>query len=274
MTSYARQTRYQVRLDWGLSGLAAITQDDPTVIVVDVLSFSTAVSVALSKGAAVLPYPWTDDRAPEYARRHGAMLAAPRGTSAYSLSPASLRGLPLGSRIVLPSLNGATICFGSSGSRVLAGCLRNRTSVIELAQSCPRPIAVIAAGERWPDGSLRPSLEDLLGAGAIISALSVSGHPDLRPDGEERRAARLALHRSPVKRSSLPARSLVKSAASIPLSPSAPSGSCQLRLRAAVTGSSYAPVAIAAANSPSADVAMEGVDTAVPSARELHADSA
>jgi 2-phosphosulfolactate phosphatase len=178
MTSYARQTRYQVRLEWGLSGLAAITQDDPTVIVVDVLSFSTAVSVALSKGAAVLPYPWTDDRAPEYARRHGAMLAAPRGTSAYSLSPASLRGLPLGSRIVLPSLNGATICFGASGSRVLAGCLRNRTSVVELAQSCPRPIAVIAAGERWPDGLLRPSLEDLLGAGAIIAALSGERSPE------------------------------------------------------------------------------------------------
>jgi 2-phosphosulfolactate phosphatase len=178
MTSYARQTQYQVRLEWGLSGLAAITQDDPTVIVVDVLSFSTAVSVALSKGAAVLPYPWTDERAPEYARRHGAMLAGPRGTSAYSLSPASLRGLPLGSRIVLPSLNGATICFGSSGSRVLAGCLRNRTPVVKLAQSCSRPIAVIAAGERWPDGSLRPSLEDLLGAGAIIAALSGERSPE------------------------------------------------------------------------------------------------
>lgn len=178
MASYAQQSLYRVRLEWGLSGLAAITQDDPTVIVVDVLSFSTAASVALSRGASVLPYPWSDERAPEYARRQGALLAGPRGTSEYSLSPASLGRLPLGSRIVLPSPNGSAICFGSSASRVLTGCLRNRASVVQLARSLERPIAVIAAGERWTDGSLRPSLEDLLGAGAIISALSGERSPE------------------------------------------------------------------------------------------------
>ena len=178
MTSYARQALYDVRLEWGLQGLAAITQDDPTVVVVDVLSFSTAVSVALSRGASVLPYPWSDQRAPVYARRQGALLAGPRGTSEYSLSPASLRRVPSGSRIVLPSPNGSAICFGSSASRILTGCLRNRAAVVELAQSFKRPIAIIAAGERWPDESLRPSLEDLLGAGAIISALSGERSPE------------------------------------------------------------------------------------------------
>ncbi|WP_282695881.1 2-phosphosulfolactate phosphatase [Streptomyces sp. CC208A] len=34
-----------------------------------------------------------------------------------------------------------------------------------------RPLAVIASGERWPDGSLRPVLEDHLGAGAVLDAL-------------------------------------------------------------------------------------------------------
>jgi 2-phosphosulfolactate phosphatase len=172
MTSFAGQSAYQVRFDWGVAGLQAISADDPVVIVVDVLSFSTAVSVALSRGATVLPFPWQDGRAVAYAHAKGALLAGQRGTGAYSLSPRSLNGLPAHARIVLPSLNGSTICFGTTGSTVIAGCFRNRRAVVELAQSFGRPIAVIAAGERWPDGSLRPALEDLLGAGAIISGLS------------------------------------------------------------------------------------------------------
>jgi 2-phosphosulfolactate phosphatase len=32
-------------------------------------------------------------------------------------------------------------------------------------------VAVIACGERWADGSLRPAWEDLVGAGAVIAEL-------------------------------------------------------------------------------------------------------
>jgi 2-phosphosulfolactate phosphatase len=171
LRNLAGQLAYHVRFEWGWTGLQAIAADDPVVIVVDVLSFSTAVSIALSRGAAVLPFPWRDERGAEYARHHGALLAGDRGTGAYSLSPTSLGGLPARARIVLPSPNGSTLCFGASSSTVTTGCLRNRRAVVELAQSFQRPIAVVAAGERWPDGSLRPALEDLLGAGAIISRL-------------------------------------------------------------------------------------------------------
>jgi 2-phosphosulfolactate phosphatase len=178
MTGYAQQAPYQVRFEWGLAGLASVAQADTVVVVVDVLSFSTAVSVALARGASVLPFPWKDERATVYAHRHAALLAGPRGANEYSLSPASLARLPSGVRIVLPSPNGSTICFGASSTTVLTGCLRNRAAVVALAQSFERPIAVIAAGERWPDGSLRPALEDLLGAGAIISALSGERSPE------------------------------------------------------------------------------------------------
>src|SRR5262249_18559315 len=38
-------------------------------------------------------------------------------------------------------------------------------------------VNVIPAGERWADGSLRPSLEDWLGAGAVLSRLPGSRSP-------------------------------------------------------------------------------------------------
>lgn len=80
-----------------------------------------------------------------------------------------------------PSPNGAAIAAAvPPGVRLAAARLRNITAVrgrlTAQGYGTPdRPAAVIAADERRPDGSLRPALEDLPGAGALVCDLSSRG---------------------------------------------------------------------------------------------------
>ncbi len=174
---FADQRTFDVRCEWGLEGVAALA-DCRTFIVVDVLSFSTCVSVAAGRQVGVYPYPSRDHGAVEFAERHQAALAGARGAG-YSLSPASVIDAPAGLRLVLPSPNGATICLqAEKGGRVLAGCLRNVSAVCRRARALGGPIAIIPAGERWKDGTLRPAFEDLVGAGAIAAALQGKPSPE------------------------------------------------------------------------------------------------
>lgn len=171
-----------VRFEWGLAGAAELSRVCAALVVVDVLSFTTSVNVAVERGFRVHPFPW-NDQAEEYAQRIGAAVAVGRSATTpkrpWSLSPSALRSAPVVPDLVLPSPNGATICAAaqSSGIPVLAGCLRNAGAVADLLRSdgygTPEaPIGVIAAGERWPDGTLRPSVEDLLGAAAVLDGLT------------------------------------------------------------------------------------------------------
>jgi 2-phosphosulfolactate phosphatase len=148
------------------------------MVIVDVLSFSTCVDVAVARGAMVYPFPYGDFSAAEVAARTiGAEIAGPRESTKYrySLSPSSLCAIEAGTKLVLPSPNGAAISAAVRSVPVLAGCLRNAKSVAARAAALAQgaAIAVIPAGERWPDGSLRPSIEDLIGAGAVIEALGL-----------------------------------------------------------------------------------------------------
>src|SRR5689334_3478862 len=161
------QSTFRVRFGWGERDVALLAPLAARVVIVDVLRFTTAVSVAIEHGAIVYPYRWRDDAAAAFAEQHAAQLAGGWGKDGPSLSPLSLRGLSAGDRIVLPSPNGATLTLlaAEHGAEVLAGSLRNASAV---AAHCRQPgiVAVIAAGEHWPDGTLRPCLEDLVGAGA------------------------------------------------------------------------------------------------------------
>jgi 2-phosphosulfolactate phosphatase len=149
-------------------------------VIVDVLSFCTCVDVATARGAEVLPYRWRDDTVASYAEEQRAILAdGHRRTDRYSLSPTSLAGIPSGTRLVLPSPNGAALSLRAGGmGTAVAACLRNAAAVARFARAQGGRVAVIACGERWADGSLRPSWEDLVGAGAVIAELPGPRSPE------------------------------------------------------------------------------------------------
>ncbi|WP_285480926.1 2-phosphosulfolactate phosphatase [Amycolatopsis sp. NBRC 101858] len=177
------QTGYDVRLDWGAEGVAALGRECAVLVVVDVLSFSTTTDLVVGRGGRVLPVRRRDERGVAQARAAGAVIA---GEGAFSLRPSSVMEIPPGTLLALPSPNGATLCdaAAATGARVLAGCLRNASAVAAKAHALGGPIGLIAAGERWgvnifgqgeTFGPLRPCAEDQMGAGAIAAALAEHG---------------------------------------------------------------------------------------------------
>ncbi|WP_405493108.1 2-phosphosulfolactate phosphatase [Nocardia sp. NBC_00511] len=196
---WSKQRSWGVRLDWGLAGARALGPGSAAVIVVDVLSFTTSVSVAVDAGTRVLPYPWRDDTAAEFAAAQRAELAVGRSAVSarqpWSLSPAALRSAPAPQRLVLPSPNGSAISAAVEGVPVLAACLRNARAVAGwIAEqgwgTAQYPIAIIAAGEHWPGQDLmRPAVEDWLGAAAVVSALAALGVGPLSPEASAAKAS-------------------------------------------------------------------------------------
>ena len=188
---FYEQAQHNIRLEWGRQGLHALGPTSEVVVIVDVLSFSTCVEVSLSRGATIFPFHWKDKgqgegkgEAADFAQARNAILASKRTKfkkDVYSLAPSSLINIPPETRLVLPSPNGSTLSVQASKyCPTLTGCLRNCSAVANYVQSNFKQITLIPCGERWPDGSLRPALEDLIGAGAIISHLTGNKSPEAR----------------------------------------------------------------------------------------------
>lgn len=182
-----------VALEWGPVGAKVLSESCDVLVVVDVLSFSTSVTVAVERGARVWPHTGGEN-AGALARDIGAVLAGNRGShDGPTLSPASLLDIEPDTRLVLPSPNGSAIAYAAvnggvtaidGGVIVVAGCLRNATAVGRYLRDFDR-VGVVPAGERWGDGSLRPAYEDLVGAGAVIERI-VAHDPGARltPEAE------------------------------------------------------------------------------------------
>jgi hypothetical protein len=52
----------QADCEWGAIGIEVLGQHAAALVIVDVLSLSTAVDVAVSRGATVYPFPFDDHR--------------------------------------------------------------------------------------------------------------------------------------------------------------------------------------------------------------------
>lgn len=143
------QSTYQVRLDWGVEGLGRLAAAD-VVVVVDVLRFSSTVADAVASGATV-----SLAEAGEWSRNGAAVAAA---------------------------------AVATEGASVLLGCVRNagavaRAIAVEQERRQARTsVAVIAAGELDRTGGVRFAVEDHLGAGAVIAALTDLGIDHTAPD--------------------------------------------------------------------------------------------
>jgi len=126
-----------IRFEWGPSGAAGLAAEAACLVVVDVLSFTTTVSIAVQKGIRVLPFRLPDgpdttaERAAAqkaaaiHAQRSGARPAAVRSAVtadiAWSLSPAHLRRAPHVPRLAVC----ATLPRSAAGSRSAATALRS-----------------------------------------------------------------------------------------------------------------------------------------------------
>ncbi len=187
------QHEFDIRCEWGLKGVEVLSPISDVVIIIDILSFSTSVEIATSRGAHIYPFEAWNETAKKFARDHNARLANQdrMDRTGFSLSPQSLTTISYGDRLVLPSPNGSTLSRATGNTPTIAACLRNCSAVAQHALQYGEKISVIPSGEQWADGSLRPSWEDWIGAGAVIFHLM--GKLVLSPESESAVAAFLAV---------------------------------------------------------------------------------
>jgi 2-phosphosulfolactate phosphatase len=185
------QAPYDCRLEWGRRGAREAAERGDILIIVDVLSFSSTVVSALNHGALIYPYP-PNLNGKEYARMIEAEYILGRAEAGRegkpTLSPVSFNEVHGEKKFVLSSVNGAYCTWIASGvPALLAGSLLNASSAASAANKLSKElnasITVIPCGEQWHDvtdydDTLRPSVEDYLGAGAILSYLNGNKSPE------------------------------------------------------------------------------------------------
>jgi 2-phosphosulfolactate phosphatase len=170
-----------VHVGFDLPDLRAGRERGDVLVLVDVLSFSTAVAAGASRGVIFHPA-GSGRRAEALALEHGAVASVHRRSAApgeYSLSPLSYHEAPSGTRVALRSPNGARMAVAAAGSPavVVAGIVNASACGAAAgagAKAQGRGVTVVACGERLGPGRRRRfAAEDFLGAGAVAAAVEL-----------------------------------------------------------------------------------------------------
>ncbi|MEH7495624.1 2-phosphosulfolactate phosphatase [Neobacillus niacini] len=185
------QSPYACRMEWGRRGAREAAERGDIIIIVDILSFSSTVVSALYFNAVIYPYPpYVDGK--EYAKKVNAEYILGRAEAAKAgnptLSPVTFTEEHSNKKYVLSSLNGAFCTWiGSKAKALFVGSLLNAAAVASAANrlrlKTKANITVILCGEQWSSGreeedTLRPAMEDYIGAGAILSYLEGEKSPE------------------------------------------------------------------------------------------------
>lgn len=170
-----------VHVGFDLPDLRAGRERGDVLVLVDVLSFSTAVAAGTARGVVFHPA-GSRRRAEALALQHGVVASVSRKEALpgqYSLSPLSYHGAPAGARVALRSPNGARMAVAAQGSPavVVAGIVNASACGAAAgagARAQGRGVTVVACGERLGPGRRRRfAAEDFLGAGAVAAAVEL-----------------------------------------------------------------------------------------------------
>ncbi len=169
--------------DWGVHGVKQAVKKGDIIIIVDVLSFSTSVAIAVKNSAFIFPALSNED-AVNIKDQFNTEISVKRNEvpskGNFSLSPATYYEIEPETKIALLSPNGATCTKQVDNSQsVFCGALVNCSTVAEAAFNEAvkqnSNITVIACGERLKGTDdiykIRMAVEDYLGAGAILSKI-------------------------------------------------------------------------------------------------------
>lgn len=174
-------------LDWGAEGLLKAVRREDVVVLVDVLRFCSTAVAAVRVGVSIIPAPGRLEAEGLAATlRLPVVSSSKEGYEAGKPTDSPLwyqRYAVTGTRVVYPSSNGGRLLSSVRGYPYLVlGALLNASAAARyagaLAESLGKGVTVVAAGELSTDFDpespphLLFAAEDLLGAGAVIDALS------------------------------------------------------------------------------------------------------